>query len=95
MLTRSFKVENRIDNVLESFRPGDRAVFRDVPDQENGDVIFLRPEQQLRRDFPHLSDAARRHLEFFTERSLNGIDDDDSRAKLFAAARIFSTDISA
>ena len=41
--------------------------------------MLLRPEQQLRRDFPHLADAARRHLEFLAERRLDGIDDDGLR----------------
>ena len=78
------------------FGPGKRAVLRDVADQKNRNVMLLRPEQQLRCNFAHLTDAARRHFEFFAEGRLNGINDHDfGLQSCSAAARIFSTDISA
>ena len=51
------------------------AVFGNVPDEKNRYMIFFRPEQKLRSHLTHLPNAAGRHLEFFAERGLNGIDD--------------------
>src|SRR5262245_78355 len=67
VLARSFKIQNRIDDMLERLRTGQRAVLRDVADQKNRHVMFLRPEQELRRYFANLTNTARRHLEFFAE----------------------------
>ena len=44
---------------------------------------LLGPEQELRCNFPHLTNAAWGHLELFAEGRLNGVDDHDSRGEVF------------
>ena len=83
MLPRAFEVQHGIHDMLERLRAGDGAVFCNVADQENGHMIFLRPEQKLRSHLAHLADAAGRHFEFFTERGLNGVDDHHCRFHAF------------
>ena len=96
MLPGAFKVENRVDDVLECLRPGQRAILGDVSNQKHRNVLLLGPEQQLRCHFPHLTDAAGRHLELLAEGRLDGVDDRrQPTARVSAAARIFSMLISA
>ena len=52
-------------------------------------MIFFRPEQQLRRDLSHLSDAARSHFQLLTECCLYGIDNDNVRSQLFRGCKNF------
>ena len=75
----AFEIEHRVDDVLERLRTGDVAVLGDVADQERRDVVALRGEQELRRRFAHLADAAGRGLELQREHRLHGIDDDQRR----------------
>ena len=75
----AFEVEHGVDDVLERLRTGDVAVFRDVADEERRDVVALRREQELRRGFAHLADAARRRLELQREHRLHRVDDDQRR----------------
>ena len=58
----AFEVENRIDDVFEDLWTGDRAFFRDVPDQKDGNATVLREQKKLMRDFPHLGNRSRRGL---------------------------------
>ena len=83
MLPRTFEIQNRIDDVFQGFWPRDRTILRDVADQKNRNMILLGPEQQLRCNFAHLADAARRHFESFAECRLNGINDDNFRFETF------------
>ena len=76
----AFEVEHRVDDVLERLRAGEVAVLRDVADQERRDVVALRGEQELRRRFAHLADAAGRRLELQREHRLHRIDDRAARA---------------
>ena len=52
-------------------------------------MVSLRPEQKLRSHLAHLADAAGRHFEFFTERGLDGIDDDGLRIQLLGRSKNF------
>src|SRR5262249_39877372 len=58
MLPRALEIKHGIHDMLESFRSRNSAVLRDVSDEEDRDVILLRPEQQLRGHFAHLSNTA-------------------------------------
>ena len=53
------EIQHRIDDVLEGFRTGEAAVFRDMADEKRRDVLPLRRKEQLRRRLAHLADAAR------------------------------------
>ena len=52
-----------VDDMLERLRTGQTAVLRDVPDEERRHILPLRHEEQLRRRFADLADAARGRLE--------------------------------
>ena len=45
--------------------------------------LLFGPEQELRCNFPHLTDAAWRHLELFAEGRLDGVDDHNTRGEVF------------
>ena len=75
----SFEVQDRVDDVLQRLRTGQAAVLRHVADEKRRNVLTLRREQQLRRRFAHLTDAARRGLELQREHGLDRIDDDQRR----------------
>ena len=79
VMALAFEVQHRVDDVLERLRAGEAAVLRDVADEERRDVLALRREQQLRRRFAHLPDAAGRRLELQREHRLNRIDDHQRR----------------
>src|SRR5204863_4387447 len=51
--------------------------LRHVTDEKRGNVLSLRREQQLRRRFAHLADAAWRGLKLQGEDRLHRIDDDE------------------
>src|SRR5262245_47543895 len=89
MLSGAFEIQHSVNDMLESLRARNRAVFSDVADNKSRDVVLLRPEQQPRRNFAYLPDRAGSHLEFFTERCLDRIDDYDFRCKLFGSAKNF------
>ncbi len=75
----AFEVEHRVHDVLEGLGAGQAAVLGDVADQERRDVLALRREQQLRRRFADLPDAARRRLELERVDRLNRVDDHERR----------------
>ena len=79
MVALALEVEHRVDDVLERLGTGEAAVLRDVADEERRHVLSLGREQQLRRRFAHLADAARRRLELQREDRLDRIDDDQRR----------------
>ena len=74
-----FEIQHRVDDVLERFRSGQAAFLGYVSDEEGRDVVPLRREQQLRRGFAHLADAARRRLKFHREDRLHRIHDHQRR----------------
>ena len=79
MMALAFEIQHGVDDVLERLRPGEAAVFRDVPDEKRRNVLPLGGEQQLRRRLAHLADAAGRRLELEREHRLHRIDDDERR----------------
>ena len=83
MLTRSFKIQDRVDDVLERFGTGQSAIFGDVTDQEGGHLTLFCPDEELRSHFANLADTSGSHIEFFTERRLDRVHYDSSSAQLF------------
>src|SRR5438876_12415826 len=77
MVTLALEVQGSVDDVLERFRPGQAAILRHVADEKGRNVLTLRGEQELRRRFTHLTDAAGRRLKFQREDRLHRIDDDE------------------
>src|SRR5262245_61772254 len=75
MLQRPLEIEPCINDMLQSVWSRQRAIFRDVADKKCRSTRLLGPEEQLSCNFPNLTDAAGRHLEFFAECRLNGVDD--------------------
>ena len=75
MMALALEIQDGIDDVLERLGPGEIAVLRDVSDQHDRHVAALRGEQQMRRDFAHLADAAGGGLKPRGEDRLNRIDD--------------------
>ena len=75
----AFEVQHRVDDVLERLRPGEIAVLRDVADEHRRNVLSLRREEELRRGFAHLTDAAGRRLELDRKDGLHRVDDDERR----------------
>ena len=71
----AFEVEHGVDDVLERLGTGEAAVLGDVADEERRDVVALRGEQELRRRFADLADAAGRGLELQREHRLDRVDD--------------------
>src|SRR5262245_42849531 len=89
MLSRAFEIQNRIDDMLERLWSGNGAIFCDVPNEENGNMILFRPEQQLRCDFSHLTDAAGSHFKLFAECCLYRINDQHFGCELFRRCKNF------
>ena len=56
----ALELEHAVDEVLEHARPRDRAVLRDVADEDRGDAALLRDAEQARRRLAHLRDGAGR-----------------------------------
>ena len=56
----TLKIEHSIDNMLEGFRTGKRAIFRDVTHQDNRHVSPLCGKQQVRRHLAQLKKNCRR-----------------------------------
>jgi hypothetical protein len=71
--------QDGIDDVLEHLRSGEAAVLGDVADEDGGNVLALRGEQELCRRFAHLADAAGRRLELHREHGLHRVDDHERR----------------
>ena len=79
MMPLAFEIEDRIDDVLKRLRPREVAVLRHVADKNGRNVLAFRREQELRRRFAHLSDAAGRRLELDGKDGLHRVDDDQRR----------------
>ena len=79
VMALAFEIQNGIDDVLERFRAGNRSVFGDVADQEDGDRAVLCQQQELMSDFPHLRNRSGRRLDQRGENRLDGIDDNRRR----------------
>ncbi len=60
--TITLKIENRIHNMLQHARTGDRAFFGDMPDHEDRHTMRLGQLSQLRSALTHLRDRARRRI---------------------------------
>ncbi len=75
MMALALEIEHGIHDVLERLRTGEIPVLRDVPDEHDRHVPALRCEEQVRRNFAHLADAAGRRLKTDGEDRLNRIDD--------------------
>ena len=71
--------EDRVDEMLERLRPGQRAVLRDVPDEYDGNPLALRELHQAEGRLADLTDAARRPIELGDGRRLDRVDDDHLR----------------
>src|SRR5262245_50830374 len=89
MLSRAFEIQNRIDNMLERLWSGNGAIFCDVANEENGNMILFRPEQKLGCDFSHLTDTAGRHFKFFAESCLYRIYDQHLGRELLRGCKNF------
>ena len=75
----AFQGEDRVDEMLERLRPGQRAVLRDVADEDDRDPLPFRQLHQPERRFADLADAPGRPLELADGRGLDGVDDDELR----------------
>ena len=97
----ALEVQNRIDDVLQSFRPGDSTLARHMPDDEHRYARFLCEPHEACSAFPHLAHAARSTVEIGGENGLDRVYDqyrrvcrgsggDDSLEQRFAEQRNFS-----
>ena len=74
--------EDRVDEVLEHLRAGERAVFGDVADEERRDAVFLGALDHSRGDLAELADRAGRALERHRPHRLNAVEDERLRLHL-------------
>ena len=72
--TIAFEVQHGVDHVLEHARPCERALLRDVADQQRRNVARLREPRELRGALAHLAHGARRRLQLLAEQRLDRID---------------------
>ena len=56
----AFELQHRVDDVLEHAGPGERALLRDVPHEQDRDPPLLRQPHERMRALAHLTDAAGR-----------------------------------
>lgn len=78
-----FEGQHRVDEVLERFRPRERAVLCDMADQDDRHVLFLREPLKDQRGRPNLSDGARRRGNGLRDDGLHRIDDHEGWRKRF------------
>ena len=76
----ALEVDHRVDQVLERLRAGDRAVLRDVADEDHRDAVALGELHQAERRFADLADAPGRPVELVDGRGLDRVDDDEARS---------------
>ncbi len=69
-----FEREDRVDEVLEGLRPGERAVLRDVADEDDRSPARLREDGEPRRRVPYLRDGARRRRQVGRGDGLDRVD---------------------
>ncbi len=77
MVALAFEIEHGVDDVFQHLGAGEAAVLGDVADEKGRQVVALGGEQELRRGFAHLADAARRRLELEREHRLDRVDDEE------------------
>ena len=75
----AFKIENRIDHVLEDPWASDGAFLRHVPDDEDGNIPALAPLHETSGAFPDLRNAPGRRGDLVDGHGLNRIDDQQRR----------------
>ena len=73
----ALELEHAVDEVLEHARAGDRAVLRDVADEDRRDAVLLRDAQEPRRRLAHLRDRAGRRAELGRVERLHRVDHAD------------------
>ena len=86
-MTVAFEIEHGIDDVLERFRPGDRAFLCDVAGQKNRRPVCFANSHKLARDVADLRNAAGRGFDLFAENRLDRIDDDKIGPDLFGLGK--------
>ena len=77
----ALEVEDRVDEVLEHPRAGERALLGDVADQDAGGPARLGVRREERRRLAHLPDAARRRPERGGVHRLDRVHHDHRRAE--------------
>ena len=75
----AFEVEDRVDDVLEHARSRDRALLRDVADEEDRHVIAFRDLEQAGRAFAQLRNATGGRADRVGGHRLDGIDHGEDR----------------
>ena len=78
----ALELAHDVDEVLEQARPRDRAVFRDVADEEHGQLPVFRDPDERRRDLAHLARLAGQAVGQRTRHGLHGVDDEQLWAHL-------------
>ena len=73
--------QDRVDEVLEGLRPGERAVLGHVADEDDRDPVALGELHQPERRLADLADAAGRPVELVDGRGLDRVDDEQRRAR--------------
>jgi hypothetical protein len=77
----TFEIKDRVDDMLEHARTGDRAFLRHVTDEEHDHAALLGEPRQLGGTFADLRDAARGRGEHVGVRGLDRIDNDELRLR--------------
>src|SRR5690606_19235301 len=75
----TIKMTDDIHEVLKQPRPGNGAVFRDMSDENNRDVLLFRYTDEGCRDLADLSRSASATLYLIARDGLHGINDDERR----------------
>ena len=74
VMALAFEIQNRVDDVFQSARAGNRSVFGNMTDEKNRDAARLRQHQELRGDFANLRNRSRRRFYLGRKSRLNRID---------------------
>ena len=75
MVLVALELDDGVDNVFENLRTGQRALFVDVSDDDDGNAARLCKAQQGGSALAHLGDAAGRRVDLFGGNGLDGVDD--------------------
>ena len=74
-----FKLQYRVDDVFQKFRPRDRSIFGDVSNDKHGNMGRFSKALQIPRTLPHLGNTSRSRFNVRRLQSLDGVDDDQIR----------------